>query len=98
MPIFEFYYFEQELSLADGFYIGSVKNDSFTFSAVALDGSRAGYFEARLELDQKLNMKQQGEWIYFWCDDRKTIPARKLERFLAEVADTVKAGLGKTVI
>jgi hypothetical protein len=94
----DFIYFEQSLSLAPGVYIGSTKGDGYTRSVVAVNTSGYDDFEVKLATNQEINMKQMGDWIYFWQSERKVIPVKKVERFLAEITDTVKVGLGKTMI
>ncbi len=94
----EFFCFEQSLSVATGRTTGSANDGSYTSSAIAMNLSGKNDFEIKLILNQELSMKKMGEWIYFWPDDLKVVPVRRLEHFIRDVTDGVKTGSRKGLV
>ncbi len=87
-----FVYFEQEMILTSK--IAPARASTFYWhSIVAVPYPASEHFDCDADDDWSLEVKREGDWIYFLWDKRNVIPIRKLKKFFAEVVSLVRPNL-----
>lgn len=94
-----FTYFEQEMRITSQIRPG--KNGGrgiYCHSIIAVQFLASEQFECDADDYWSLEVKREGNWVYFLWDKKHVIPVRTLAKFFAEVVSLIKPNLAKVSV
>jgi hypothetical protein len=93
-----FTYFEQGMRITSQIRPGNGGRGAYWHSIIAVQFPASEQFECDADDYWSLEVKKEGDWVYFLWDKKHVIPVRTLEKFFAEVVSLVKPNLAKVSV
>jgi len=90
-----FTYFEQGMRITSQIRPGNGGRGIYWHSIIAVQFPASEQFECDADDYWSLEVKREGNWVYFLWDKKHVIPVRTLEKFFAEVVSLLKPNLAK---
>ncbi len=93
-----FTYFEQGMRITSQIRPGNGGRGIYWHSIIAVQFPASERFECDADDYWSLEVKREGNWVYFLWDKKHVIPVRTLEKFFAEVVSLLKPNLAKVSV
>jgi hypothetical protein len=93
-----FTYFEQGMQLTSKFRPGRGGRGAYWHSIIAIEFPASESFQCDADDYWSLEVKREGNWVYFLWDKRHVIPVRTLKKFFAEFISIAKPNFAKVSV